>query len=128
MNEYKSTICYDSSGLINLNPRQYLEDDVIQQMQSEKYTSATVFPKTTSGPNKGKFIPILDHKGNIVVDPASLITKDPFFIDYNLYKRFKLLSQKGKLAHREMRITKSDREEIKKLFAKHKPVCDMEPA
>ena len=52
----------------------------------------------------------LDSKGNIVVDPASLITKDPFFIDYNLYKRFKLMCQKGKVAHKEMRITKEERE------------------
>lgn len=100
MNEYKHNICYDSGGLINLKPRaQKDDDDILEKMRSEKYCSANVFPMATEGERKGKFKAIKDEKGNIVVDPASLITKDPFFIDYDIYKQFKLASAGSGVPH-----------------------------
>lgn len=31
MNEYKQNICYDTSSLINVNPRKHDDDDIIEQ-------------------------------------------------------------------------------------------------
>lgn len=84
-----------------------------------------MFPLATEGERKGHFVPIRDEKGNIVVDPASLITKDPFFIDYNLYKRFKQLS--AGCPHIAQRITRKEKDDIRKLFAKHEPVDGIGP-
>ena len=128
MNEYKHNICYESNSLINLKARALDDDDdLLEKMRTEKYSSANVFPIQTEGGRKGQFVAIRDEKGNIVVDPASLITKDPFFIDYNIYRHFKNLTDGGRIPHVAKRFTKREREEMRILFGKHEPVCDMLP-
>jgi len=126
INEYKASICYDTSGLINLNSQKYDENDILEQQRTEKYSSANIFPLQEDGPEKGKFTPIRDERGNIVVDPASLVSKDPFFIDYHLYNRFKKLAESGKLMQQPTMRSKKKRAEIKKLFGYHEPAYDPE--
>ena len=45
LNEYRQSICYDTSGLINVEPRRHdAETDYLEQQKAEKYSSANVFP------------------------------------------------------------------------------------
>ena len=48
-----------------------------------------IWPVATKGPGKGKVIPTLDTRGNVVVDPAGNFVK-PYLLDFNVYKALRL--------------------------------------
>ena len=75
---------------------------------------------------KGKLIPAKDERGNIVVDPTTLVTKDPFFIDYHLYNKFKKMVQEGQVQKVKV-FSKEEKAQIRRLFGHHEPVCNAEP-
>ena len=98
LNQYRESICYDNSGLINLNMRRANDaEDFLERQKQEKYSSENVFPTYKDGPQKGKIIHVHDDKGNIVIDPTSLVRKDPFLIDFHLYSRYKKMAEKGRI-------------------------------
>ena len=70
-----------------------------------------------------------DERGNIIVDPTANISKEPLFIDYDLYSRYKKMAQKGKVVNvKTTGFTRSEKDKIRKLFAPHEPLCSNEPA
>ena len=126
LNHYRQSISYESGGLINTRT-QTDENDVIGNQRDAKFSAANLFPLETEGPQKGKHIPRRDERGNIIVDPTANLQKEPLFIDFDLYSRYKKMAQKGKVVQLKKNITRTEREEIKKLFAPHVPLCSTEP-
>ena len=78
-----------------------------------------MFPIEESGPNKGKILPRRDERGNIIVDPTTLVQKDPLLIDYKLYSRLKDNAEKGKQLDLDPYISKKERLEMKHVFRPH---------
>lgn len=56
-----------------------------------------------------------------MVDPTADVKKDPFFIDYILYKRIKYLAQHDKDFKFKQKLSKKEKEQIKLLFAPYTP-------
>ena len=72
LNEYKNSISYDTSGLINI--RKKTDPDDFEALENQKkFSAANMFPIEKSGPNKGKYVPKRDERGNIIVDPTQQI-------------------------------------------------------
>ena len=53
----------------------------------QKYASENVFPIETSGPFKGKYKPKRDERGNVIVDPTSMVKENAFALDFIQFKR-----------------------------------------
>ena len=69
---YKESICYEAAGMLpgkgQTRPGKENLDITLDVDE--------IWPKEKHGPKKGKIIPTLDARGNIVVDPAGNIVKN----------------------------------------------------
>ena len=62
----------------------------MKALEDEMISSSMLFPKETEGPRKGKIRSLKDSRGNVIVDPFTVIEKKGVSVDFETY--FKMMN------------------------------------
>ena len=81
------------------------------------YKAENLFPLETEGPHKGQYIPRKDSRGNVIIDPTTLIKSTSFAIDYNVYKSCVDMNKSFDKVAKDISFSNEELQVIAKLFA-----------
>ena len=93
------------------------EPSETEDAQRAIYKAENLFPLEKEGPHKGQYIPRKDERGNVIIDPTTLLKSSSFAIDYSVYKSCVDMNKSFDKVAKDIAFSEQELEVIHKLFA-----------